>query len=218
MISSATELFLKLKELGYDNRSRDPWWWPNSGTFKVVIGAILTQNSSWQNVEKSLLNLERHSLIELGALASTHLALLEELIRPSGFFRAKSKNLQQLSRNILDDFGAFNAFQESVTREWLLAQRGIGQESADAILNYACYQEAFVVDSYTNRLLQAFGYDFNRYEELQEWIVDDFSTNYKAVFPKLSRAQAYARAHGMVVEYCKVNRVGRRIKIEQLLE
>jgi len=218
MISSATELFLKLKELGYDNRSRDPWWWPNSGTFKVVIGAILTQNSSWQNVEKSLLNLERHSLIELGALAATPLALLEELIRPSGFFRAKSKNLQQLSRNILDEFGAFNAFHESVTREWLLAQRGIGQESADAILNYACYQEAFVVDSYTNRLLQAFGYDFNRYEELQEWIVDDFSTNYKVVFPELTRAQAYARAHGMVVEYCKVNKKGRAVTIEQLLQ
>ncbi len=218
MISSATELFLKLKELGYDNKARDPWWWPQSGSFKVVVGAILTQNTSWHNVEKSFLNLEEHSLIELEALASTPLALLEELICPSGFFRAKSKNLQQLSRNILDDFGRFDLFQESVTREWLLVQRGIGQESADAILNYACYQEAFVVDSYTNRLLQAFGYDFSSYDELQEWIVDDFYTNYKAVFPKLPRAQAYARAHGMVVEYCKVNKVGRKIKIEQLLE
>ncbi len=218
MINSATELFVKLKEQGYDNKSRDPWWWPNSGTFKVVVGAILTQNTTWQNVEKSFINLENHSLFELEALASAPLALLEELIRPSGFFRAKSKNLKQLSCNILDEFERFSLFQESVTREWLLAQRGIGQESADAILNYACYQEVFVVDSYTHRLLQGFGYDFNSYEELQEWIVDDFSINYKAVFPELSRAQAYARAHGMVVEYCKVNKKGRAVSIEPLLQ
>jgi len=217
MINSATELFLKLKEQGYDNQSRDPWWWPQSGTFKVVIGAILTQNTTWLNVEKTFKNLEEHHLIELEALASVDNTLLEKLLRPSGFYRAKSKNTLQLSLNILQEYGTFKNFQNSVTRAWLLAQRGIGEESADAILNYACYQEAFVVDNYTNRLLQAFGYEFTTYQELQEWIVEDFFSSYNAVFPELPRAQAYARTHGMVVEYCKINKSGRKIKIDMLL-
>jgi len=216
MISSATELFFKLKEKGFDNKSRDPWWWPQSGTFKVVIGAILTQNTTWQNVEKAFCNLEEHSLLDLEALASISLARLEELIRPSGFYRAKSKNLQQLSTNILSEFGDFNGFQENATREWLLAQKGIGYESADAILNYACYKEAFVADSYTNRLLNAFGYEFDSYKALQEWIVESFYSGYSEVYPDLSRAQAYARAHGMVVEYCKVNKKGRVVDVSTL--
>ncbi len=217
MINSAAELFLKLKEQGYDNQNRDPWWWPQSGTFKVVIGAILTQNTTWLNVEKAFKNLEEYQLIDLEALASTDNIVLEKLLRPSGFYRAKSKNILQLSQNILQEYGTFKKFQSNVTREWLLAQRGIGEESADAILNYACFQEAFVVDSYTSRLLQAFGYEFTTYQELQEWIVEDFFSNYNLVFPDLPRAQAYARAHGMVVEYCKINKSGRKIKIDMLL-
>ena len=216
MINSATELFLKLKKLGLDNCLTDPWWWPNSGTFSVIIGAILTQNSSWQNVEKSFKNLKEYNLCTLEALANSNNATLEELIRPSGFYRVKAKNLITLSKNILEEFSGFANFQEYVTREWLLKQRGIGQESSDAILNYACCKEAFVVDSYTNRLLRAFGYEFSSYEELQEWIVDNFSLNYELVFPNISLAQAYAKAHGMVVEYCKVNKKGRAIDIAPL--
>ncbi|HHD74532.1 MAG TPA: 3-methyladenine DNA glycosylase [Nitratifractor sp.] len=218
MISSSTELFLKLKSLGYDNSSRDPWWWPQSGRFEVVLTAILTQNTSWNNVEKALANLESSSLVTLDALANSDIEVLQELIRPSGFYKAKSKNILQLSKNIVESCGTFEAFQELVIREWLLEQRGIGPESADAILNYACYKEAFVVDSYTNRLLFAFGYSFESYDALQEWIVEDFYSGYEELFPNLSRAQAYARAHGMVVEYCKVNKRGKEIDITMLRE
>ena len=216
-MQNSTQLFKKLKELGYDNFARDSWWWPNSGTFEVVIGAILTQNSNWSNVEKALANLKQAKLLTLEDIANTPINHLEELIKPSGFYRVKAKNIQKLSQNIITDFNNFEEFKDSVSRDWLLSQKGIGQESADAILNYACYKEAFVVDSYTARLLNGFGYEFNSYNELQEWIVESFYSGYKEVFPNLSRPNAYARAHGMVVEYCKVNKKGRVISIDELM-
>ena len=216
-MQNSTELFKRLKELGYDNRARDSWWWPNSGTFEVVIGAILTQNSSWSNVEKALTNLKEANLLTLENIASTHLDILQELIKPSGFYRVKSRNIQKLSVNILEEFSSFENFKNRVTREWLLEQKGVGQESADAILNYACYKEAFVVDSYTARLLNAFGYEFNSYNELQDWIVDSFYSGYLEVYPNISRANAYARSHGMVVEYCKVNKKGRVVRVDELM-
>jgi endonuclease-3 related protein len=211
----ATTLFKKLKSLGYDNNSRDDWWWPNSGSFEVVIGAILTQNTTWENVEKSLNNLKNYLTLE--TFASLDINILKELIKPSGFYNQKAKYLKLLSENILNEFGDFDYFKSEVTREWLLNQKGIGFESADAILNYACYKEAFVVDSYTNRLLKEFGFEFESYRELQEWIVDSFYSGYKKVF-NFSRAKSYARAHGMVVEYCKKNRVKNKIDITELLD
>ena len=216
-MQNSTELFKRLKELGYDNFARDSWWWPNSGTFEVVIGAILTQNSSWSNVEKALTNLKEAKLLSLENIASTPIDILQDLIKPSGFYRVKAKNIQKLSQNIIADFNTFIEFKASVTRDWLLSQKGIGQESADAILNYACYKEAFVVDSYTARLLNGFGYEFNSYNELQDWIVESFYSGFKEVFPNLSRANAYARAHGMVVEYCKVNKKGRVVRVDELM-
>jgi len=216
MIQNSTELFKLLKKAGFDNISRDDWWWPNSGSFEVVVGAILTQNTKWENVEKSLNNLKDANLLNLKALASASIDTLQELIRPSGFYKAKSKNIKLISTNILNDFSSFESFKEIVDREWLLMQKGVGLETADSILNFACYKEAFVVDSYTNRLLRAFGYEFDSYEALQEWIVDSFYNGYIEVFPDSNRAQAYARAHGMVVEYCKVNKKGKMVDISKL--
>jgi len=216
MIQNITELFKLLKDIGFDNKSKDSWWWPNSGSFEVVIGAILTQNTTWLNVEKALSNLKNNNYIDLNKLANIDIVLLQELIRPSGFYKAKSKNIKILSKNIINEFEDFNEFKKRVNKKWLLNQKGIGHESADAILNYACFKEAFVVDSYTNRLLNAFGYEFNNYIELQEWITDSFYSGYKEVFPNLSRANAYARAHGMIVEYCKIYKKGKVVDISKL--
>jgi endonuclease-3 related protein len=204
-MQSALELFKLLKNAGFDNQSRDSWWWPNSGSYEVVVGAILTQNTTWLNVQKALDNLKNSNNLNINKLSLIYIEKLQELIRPSGFYKAKSKNIKQLSTNILNTYGTFENFKKEATRNWLLEQKGIGCESADAILNYACYKDAFVVDSYTNRLLRAFGYEFSSYLELQEWIEDSFYSGYSEVFSNLSRANAYARAHGMVVEYCKIN-------------
>jgi len=215
MISDSLDLLLRLKSLGYDNASRDPWWWPNSGTFEVVVGAILTQNANWQRVEISLENLRNEDLLNPERLAEYPVNSLETLIRPSGFHTAKARNLRELSRSILQDFGDFEAFHAEVDREWLLGKRGIGPESADAILNYACHREAFVVDSYTARLLGALGYELEDYAEVQAWMLEGIEGRHEELFPGFSCAQVYARAHGMVVEYCKVNRKGREVLVEE---
>ncbi len=216
MITDSFELLFRLKSLGYDNTSRDPWWWPESGTFAVVVGAILTQNANWERVEISLENLRNEGLLSPGRLAEYPAASLEALIRPSGFHTAKGRNLRELSRRIVEEFGSFETFCDAVEREWLLARRGIGPETADAILNYACYREAFVVDSYTARLLMALGYELSNYDEVQAWMLEGLAGREEELFTGMSAAQVYARAHGMVVEYCKINRKGRAVIVEPL--
>jgi endonuclease-3 related protein len=211
MISDSFELLSLLKTHGYDNTSRDPWWWPDSGRFETLVGAVLTQNTAWERVEHSLDNLRNAGLTDPERLAEYPPDSLEALIRPSGFFRAKARNLRELSRAILEEFGDFGTFRESVEREWLLARRGIGPETADAILNYACYREAFVVDSYTGRLLEALGWELEGYDALQAWMVEGLAGREEELLPGLPVAQVWARSHGMVVEYCKRHRKGRRI-------
>jgi endonuclease-3 related protein len=217
MISDSFELLSLLKNHGCDNHSRDPWWWPNSGRFGTLVGAVLTQNAAWERVEHSLENLRAAGVLEPDALAEYPIASLEALIRPSGFFRAKARNLRELSRAILEEFGNFGTFRGEVEREWLLACRGVGPETADAILNYACYREAFVVDSYTARLLDTLGYELEGYGAVQEWMVEGLAGRESELLPGLPDAQVWARAHGMVVEYCKSHRRGRKIIVDDLI-
>lgn len=215
-ITTSYDLLFRLKSLGYDNDSRDPWWWPNSGTFEVVVGAILTQNANWERVERSLENLKNEGILSPQSVAEYPSASLEALIRPSGFHRAKGRNIRELSRLIMEEFGGFDAFREEVDREWLLERRGIGPETADAILNYACYREAFVVDSYTGRLLGALGYELESYEAVQFWMLEGLDGRIEEIFSGLGKAQCYARAHGMIVEYCKRNRKGRSVLVDEI--
>ncbi|WP_292664303.1 3-methyladenine DNA glycosylase [Nitratifractor sp.] len=216
MISDSFDLLYRLKTRGYDNASRDPWWWPESGTFTVVAGAILTQNANWERVERSLENLRNEGLLAPERMAEYPATSLEALIRPSGFHTSKGRNLRELSQKIMEEFGSFETFRQGVDRDWLLARRGIGPETADAILNYACYREAFVVDSYTARLLAALDYELTGYDAVQEWMLEGLSGRESQLFPGFPVAQCYARAHGMVVEYCKANRRGRKILIEEI--
>ena len=217
MISSSSDLLLRLHTLGYDNADRDPWWWPRSGRFETVVGAILTQNTTWQSVERSLDALRHADLLRPEALAEVPTEVLEPLIRPSGYYRNKARNLQALSRAFLEAYGDFATFADRVNRDWLMAQRGIGNETADAILNYACSREAMVVDSYTARLLEALGYPQPDYLRMQSWMVAGVSEGCGEAFPQMPLAQCYARYHGMVVEYGKVNRRGKEIDVSELM-
>ena len=174
------------------------FWWPNSGTFEVVVGAILTQNTTWRNVQKSLKNLE--NFLTLDSFLSLHVNRLKEKIRPSGFYNQKAPRLLQLAQNIQNEFGDFNSFVKEVTREWLLSQQGIGEESADAILCYACYRDEMVVDSYTKRLLKTFDIELKNYREYKEFLEYGF----KEVFTCKELNLIYARYHGMIVEYNKL--------------
>lgn len=177
-----------------------PGWpegeWPISHCFdpprlEIVVGAILTQNVSWSNVEKTLPRLISEGLTTARAIADRPPAELEEIIRPTGFFRQKASRLQQMVLFVLnhDDF-----FQR-VRREELLAVKGVGPETADSILLYACDRCQFVVDAYTRRLLCRYGLveDGAGYHEIQQL----FHGN---IPPRLS---LYKRFHALIVEHAK---------------
>ncbi len=200
-------------------QARDPWWWPNSGTYEVVIGAVLTQNTRWQKVEEALKNLRSLEATTIEGLAALDDGLLRDAIKPAGFYNTKAKRLKLLNQAIGDKFGDFETFQVEVDRRWLLEKKGIGQETADAILNYACYREAMVVDAYTAALLRAFGYEFDDYRAIQAWLIEGLKINdtrVRRLFPNIPKAQIYALFHGMIVEYVKTHKRGKRVAIEAL--
>ncbi len=207
MLNSSFEILKALKEADLLKDTVDPYWWPNCGTFEVIVGALLTQQTKWEKVEHSLKNLRDHNVLELYSLAELNIDTLAYLIKPSGFYNTKSKRLKLLCQAIVETFGDFENFQNSVSREWLISQKGVGQESADAILCYACKREVFVVDNYTNKLLKSYGYEFESYQELQEWMVHGIESNYENI-QKLYNSEVdlftiYSRFHGKIVEYEK---------------
>jgi endonuclease-3 related protein len=179
------------------------WWWPHAGSFEVVIGAILTQNTTWHNVEKSLHNLYQYldlkSPIDLEPFLAIEEEKLKILIKPSGFYNQKAPRLHIIAKNIKSEFSTFDTFQKEVDRHWLLAQKGIGKESADAILNYGCYRDAMVVDTYTKRLLNhRYNIRFKEYDDYQVYLEEGIRLSYPT-----QTALHFARFHGMIVEYSK---------------
>ncbi|RAX53153.1 3-methyladenine DNA glycosylase [Helicobacter sp. 16-1353] len=206
-IENSFELLVFLKNQLLLKDSKDEFWWENSGSFEVVVGAILVQNTKWENVIFSLNNLKNQNLLNLESLSNCDLRLLESLIMKCGFFRQKAQRLQNLCANILESFGDFENFKENVSREWLLSQKGIGFESADSILNYALYREVMVVDRYTQRLLSECGFEFYDYDEIQNWLQNGIIENYERVEnlygKNVSLAKVYARFHAKIVEFSK---------------
>ncbi len=207
-MNNSYSLWLALKSLDLLKDS-PKYWWPHCGTFEVVVGAILTQQTKWQNVETSLENLKTANLLTLEALSTAPIMIVEVLIKPSGYYRKKAKVLHTLCQSILERFGDFDSFKASVSREWLLSQKGIGFESADAILCYACKREVMVVDNYTNKMMQGFGYEFDSYDELQEWMMRGIEEHYSEIIKiyneEVSFFTIYSRFHGKIVEYAKQN-------------
>ena len=198
------DLYLELRDKNLLKNS-PKYWWPNVGSEWCLITTILTQNTKWQNVEKSMQNLGNVNLEKLIEIDEKYLA---ELIAPSGFKNQKSKRLKLLAKNILDEFGDFENFKENVSREWLLAQKGIGQETADSILCYVCFREVMVVDKYTQKLLASKGMEFFEYEDIQYFL----QTGIENRFDEISKENendlnlCYARFHGMIVEFMKNKR------------
>lgn len=209
-LTDSFELFIALEKLKL-LENPPPLWWPEYGAFEVVIGALLTQNTQWSRVQISLDNLRNNGLLSPDVLAQCDVEILMELIRPSGLFKAKAQNLIRLSRALVEDFGDFETFALSVDREWLLSQKGVGPETADSILCYACERPVMVVDAYTARLLGAFGYEFESYDELQEWC----EAGVRNSFDEVQLPAAFARFHGMIVEYVKRNSKGKTVDIVQ---
>ncbi|MCX5673187.1 MAG: endonuclease III domain-containing protein [Planctomycetota bacterium] len=136
-------------------------WWPAETPFEVVIGAILTQNTNWKNVEQAIANLKREGLLDAAALAAVADERLAEVIRPAGYYRLKAKRLKNFIRLLTDEFGgdldALFALRTAALRERVLGVTGIGPETADSIVLYAAGRPVFVVDAYTARLFYRHG-------------------------------------------------------------
>ena len=209
-ISNSYELleFLKNQDL-LDGHPE--YWWPSVSDFEILIGAILTQNTKWTNVEKSLENLRKLDLLSLEKLKDVDTEVLVLAITPSGFKNQKAIRLKLLAKNIIEEFTSFDDFTKIVTKEWLLEQKGIGLETADAILCYACHQEFMVVDKYTQRLVKHFGFEFDDYEDLQAWCEYGINENFDKISElygfEISLNKLYCRFHGKIIEFMKNNKL-----------
>lgn len=152
-------------------------WWPADSPFEVIIGAILTQNTAWKNVEKAITSLKAHNLLSPRALDKIPEKELANLIRPSGYFNQKAKKVKHFVRYLLNHHqGSIKKMSKRDTgalREELLSIHGIGPETADSILLYALEKPIFVVDSYTRRILYRHGWFHEKpsYQELQDFFI-----------------------------------------------
>lgn len=143
----------------------------------------------------------------LEIISEMDVSTLINLIKKAGFHNQKSQRLIILARNILQEFGTFECFYKNVTKEWLLKQKGIGQESASSILNYCLGRNEMVVDKYTQKLLCNIGFNFSKYYDIQNFLCKELE---KAKFLydfDISLAQIMARFHGKIVEFSKKNKL-----------
>ncbi|MFC1567031.1 endonuclease III domain-containing protein [bacterium] len=177
-------------------------WWPADSKFEVIIGAILTQNTNWNNVEKAIVNLKIQIKLTPKNLHELSLKKIEKLIKPSGFFKQKSERLYIFCEHLRDNYSYSlkKMFDKSLIdlRKELLAIKGIGPETADSIILYAAEKPIFVIDAYTYRLVNRLGFDIERkYETLQNF----FHENIKA------DVELFSEYHALIVklakEYCR---------------
>jgi len=156
-------------------------WWPAETELEMMVGAVLTQNTSWNNVEKAILNLKEKSLLSIQNLSQIPSSLLAEYIRPSGYYNLKAKRLKNLINCIVNKYNGdittlFSLDTETI-REELLMVKGIGLETADSIVLYGAERPLFVVDTYTHRIVTRHGLieEEAGYNDLQSFFMDNLS-------------------------------------------
>lgn len=131
-------------------------WWPGDTPLEIIVGAILTQNTNWRNVEKAISNLKSSGRLDAEALHSMSVPQLAELVRPAGYYNIKAARLKSFMDWLLENHDGQVASLESIDTEQLrvelLSIKGIGRETSDSILLYALARPVFVVDAYTARI------------------------------------------------------------------
>lgn len=174
-------------------------WWPAESPFEMAVGAILTQNTAWTNVEKAIDRLRQEHLLSVKAIVSLPPQRLEEMIRPAGFFRQKAHRLQLFAAHLLALYGGsletmLDADLEEVRAE-LLGLKGIGPETADSILLYAGDHPSFVIDAYTRRLFSRLGLlgGDETYNTIRRLFMDRLPPE----------ADLFNEYHALIVEECK---------------
>ena len=175
-------------------------WWPAETRYEVVVGAILTQNTSWKNVERAINNLKNKNLIDERKILNIEENKLKELIKPAGFYNLKAKRLKNVTKFIVEKYGNTEKMAKSdkdtlTLRSELLSINGVGKETADSILLYALDRESFVVDSYTKRMFSRLGVisEKAKYDEIKEI--------FEKSLPK--DLEIYKEYHALIVEHCK---------------
>jgi len=152
-------------------------WWPGKTQFEIIVGAILTQNTSWKNVERAIANLREAGLLSPTAIERVPLPRLERLIRSSGYYRQKARKLKAFCHFLRAEYGgSLKRMFEAPTmelREKLLGVFGVGPETADSILLYAGGHPVFVVDAYTKRVLARHGWahEKSKYDDVR-WMFE----------------------------------------------
>jgi endonuclease-3 related protein len=180
-------------------------WWPGRTRFEIIVGAILTQNTSWNNVVRAIQNLRAARMLSPLAIRRSRSSQLAQLLRPSGYFRQKTKTLKWFVKFLYASYGGslarLFATPTATLRAQLLALRGIGPETADSILLYAGKHPVFVVDAYTRRILERHGLAHPKlaYGEIREML--------ESVLP--NDHQLFNEFHALIVHvgknYCRPN-------------
>lgn len=179
-------------------------WWPGDSPFEIMVGAILTQNTRWENVHRTLTDIKQEGLLSPHDLLR-HGRRIPRLIRRSGFYNVKSKRLIAFLKYFIESYNGDTALMKqknwAVLRSELLKVEGIGRETADCILLYALAHPVFVIDAYTRRIFSRHGFfAYNApYDELQQLFHDNLPRDIKV----------YNEYHALLVRlgkgYCKKN-------------
>lgn len=195
-----TEVYQRLKE-----HFGSQGWWPGETPFEIIVGAILTQNTNWSNVSKAIDNLRDAELLNFGSLRLLSVEEIASYIRPSGYYNLKAKRLRNLM-NMIDrlysaDLDLFLEDSFEGGRENLLSVKGVGPETADCIMLYACGHPAFVIDSYTHRV-------FSRHQLVdEETDYESMQNSFLSYLPE--DVQLFNDYHALIVKvattYCKKN-------------
>lgn len=132
-------------------------WWPGDTSFEIIIGAILTQGTNWNNVEKAIGNIKKEGLLDIDRFKDLKIEKIKYLVKPSGFYNVKAQRLKIFLSEFKKRFKKIEEMKEmeiEEIRQWLLSIKGIGKETADSIILYALNKPVFVVDAYTRRILK----------------------------------------------------------------
>lgn len=180
-------------------------WWPAETPFEMVVGAILTQNTNWKNASKAIDGLKQANLLSFESINNLSLEELASCIRSAGYYNLKAQRLKNLVRMLDEEYGGDLSLL--VHEDWqqsrlkLLSVKGIGEETADSILLYACLQPVFVVDTYTHRVFSRHNLleEECSYGDIQERFMDNLPAD----------AALFNEYHALIVrvakEYCKKN-------------
>jgi len=192
-------------------------WWPGESRWEVIIGAVLTQNTSWNNVEKALQNLRAANVLTPQSLSALSEPQLAKLIRPAGYYRVKARRLRHFVQFLFESYAgsldAMFAVDLASLRRQLLSIHGIGPETADSILLYAGQRPTFVVDAYTARILQRHGWlpIGAKYDAIKHFFESQLE-------PQVERFNEY---HALLVrlgkEYCRSQPLCSGCPLEDLL-